>query len=72
MHSLKISQEFDSKTFGLAFVKRATGMSSGLRKMRNWSLLRGLPRVARIIKNWALWRGRPDTKMKKNLLPLLA
>jgi hypothetical protein len=39
--SLKIertSEEFDRKALGLEFVKRATGMSSALRKMRNWTL----------------------------------
>jgi hypothetical protein len=51
----RISEEFDRKAFGLEFVKRATGMSSGLREMRNW----------------ALCRCRPPPKRKKKLLAAL-
>jgi hypothetical protein len=36
-------EEFNRKAFGLEFVMRATGMSSGLRKTRNWNLWRGHP-----------------------------
>jgi hypothetical protein len=39
----RTSEEFDRKAFGLEFVKRATGKSSGLWKMRNWALCRGWP-----------------------------
>jgi hypothetical protein len=39
----RISEVFDRKTFGLEFVKRAIGMSSGLRKMGNWTLWRRRP-----------------------------
>jgi hypothetical protein len=35
------------KNIGLEFVKRATGMSSGLQKMRNWTLWRGQPILKR-------------------------
>jgi hypothetical protein len=52
----RTSEEFDRKAFGLEFVKRATSMSSGLRKMRNWTLC----------------RGRPSPKEKKTLLAALA
>jgi hypothetical protein len=37
----RTSEEFDRKAFGLAFVKRATGISSGLRKLEDWALWRG-------------------------------
>jgi hypothetical protein len=49
--SKRTTSEFDRKAFGLEFVKQATGMSSGLQKMRNWTL----------------WRGRPPLKQKKRL-----
>jgi hypothetical protein len=45
----KTSDRIDRKAFGLEFVKRAPGMSSGLWKMRKWTL----------------WRGRPPPKRKK-------
>jgi hypothetical protein len=51
----RTSEEFDRKAFGLELVKRATGMSSRLRKMRNW----------------ILWRDRPPPKHKKNILAAL-
>jgi hypothetical protein len=43
------SERTTSEAFGLEFVKQATRMSSGLRKMRNW----------------ILWRGRLSLKRKK-------
>jgi hypothetical protein len=42
------------------------GMSSGLRKMRNWTLWRGRPPPERKIKDWALSRGRPPPKREEN------
>jgi hypothetical protein len=51
----KTSEEFDRKAFGLEFVMRATGMSSGLQKMRNWTL----------------WRDWPPPRWKRNLLAAL-
>jgi hypothetical protein len=45
------SEGIDKKAFGLKFVKRATGISSRLRKIRNW----------------ALWRAWPPPKRKKRL-----
>jgi hypothetical protein len=44
------------KTITLEIVKGEVGISSGIRK----------------IKNWTLWRGRPPPKWKKNLVALLA
>jgi hypothetical protein len=44
------------KTIGLEIVKRAVGLFSGLRKIRNLTL----------------WRGRPSPRWKKNLLAALA
>jgi hypothetical protein len=44
------------KTLGLEIVKRAVGLSSGLRKIRYWTS----------------WRGRPLPKRKKNLLAAFA
>jgi hypothetical protein len=34
----RTSDGFDRKAFGLQFVKRAAGMPSGLREVRNWTL----------------------------------
>jgi hypothetical protein len=51
----RTSEGFDRKAFGLEFVKQATGMSSGLGKVRDWTV----------------WRGRPPLEWKKNLLALL-
>jgi hypothetical protein len=68
----RTSEEFDRKAFGLEFMKRATGMSSRLWKMRKWTLWRGHPPPEQIIKNWALWRGRPQPKQKKSLLAVSA
>jgi hypothetical protein len=48
--------EIYRKTIGLEVVKRAVGISSRLRKVRNW----------------ALWRGRPPPKWEKNLQAALA
>jgi hypothetical protein len=62
---------FDRKAFGLEFMKRATGMSSGLWEVREWTLWRGLPPLEREIRNWTLWRGWPPPKWK-NLLTALA
>jgi hypothetical protein len=39
----RTSDGLGRKAFWLEFVKRAAGMSSGLRNVRNWSLLRGRP-----------------------------
>jgi hypothetical protein len=39
----RTSERFDRKAFGLEFVKRATGISSGLRKARDWTVRRGRP-----------------------------
>jgi hypothetical protein len=55
---LQSKREFNKtsrKTLGLEFVKQAVGMSSRLRKVRNWTL----------------WRVRPPSKRKKNLLAAL-
>jgi hypothetical protein len=41
--SERTAREFDRMAFGLEFVKQATGMSSGLRNMRNWTLWRARP-----------------------------
>jgi hypothetical protein len=52
---LRSKREFNKtlrKTLGLDFVKETAGMSSRLRK----------------VKNWILWRGRPPPKRKKILL----
>jgi hypothetical protein len=65
------SEEFGRKTFGMEFVKRATGISNGLRKTRNWTLWRGWPPPKWKIKDWALWRGRPHPKRKETLLAAL-
>jgi hypothetical protein len=43
------SEEFDRKSLGLEFLKRATGISSEFGKMKNWNL----------------WRGRPPPTMEK-------
>jgi hypothetical protein len=67
----RTSEELNRKAFGLEFVKRATRMSSGLRKMRNWNLRGGCPPLEWKIKNWTLGRGRPPPKWKKNLLAAL-
>jgi hypothetical protein len=45
----RTTQEFNRRALGLEFVKRANGTSSGLLKIRNWTL----------------WRGRPPPKRKK-------
>jgi hypothetical protein len=49
------SEGFNRKAFGLEFMKQATGMSSGLRKVMDQTV----------------WRGQPPPKWKKNLLALL-
>jgi hypothetical protein len=45
----RTSEKFERKAFGLEFVKRATGMPSGLWRGRTTSEWK--------IKDWALWRG---------------
>jgi hypothetical protein len=60
----RTSDGFQRKAFGVAFVKRATGMSSGLRRVRNWTFWRGRPPLEREIRNWTLWRGRLRPKRK--------
>jgi hypothetical protein len=65
------SDGFDRKAFGLEFVKRATGMSSRLQKMRNWTLCKGRTPLEQKIKDWALWRGQPPPKRKRNLQAVL-
>jgi hypothetical protein len=47
----RTSEELDRKTFGLEFVKRAFGISNGIRE----------------IKDWTLWSGRPPPKRRKTL-----
>jgi hypothetical protein len=47
----RTSEEFDRKAFGLKFVKRATRISSGLRKMSNCALWRDRPPPERKIKD---------------------
>jgi hypothetical protein len=37
----RISEELDRKAFGLEFVKRAFGISSGIQRIKDWNLLRG-------------------------------
>jgi hypothetical protein len=49
LESERTTSEFDRKAFELEFVKRANGMSNGLKKL----------------KKWALWRGRPPLKRRK-------
>jgi hypothetical protein len=53
----RTSEELDRKAFGSEFMKRATGMTSRLRKMRNLALWRYRPPLEQKIKDWALWRG---------------
>jgi hypothetical protein len=59
--------ETPRKTIGLVFMRRATGMSSRLQKIKNCFLWKGRPPLEWKIKNWALWRGQPPAKCKKNL-----
>jgi hypothetical protein len=54
--SERTPSKFERRAFGLEFIKQRNGMSSGLRK----------------IKNWTLWNGRPPPKRKKILLAALA
>jgi hypothetical protein len=68
----RASGRFDGKAFGLEFVKRAAGMSSGLRKVREWTVWRGRPTPIGEIRNWTVWRGRPSPKRKMNLLSAFA
>jgi hypothetical protein len=43
LKSERTTSEFDTNAFGLEYVKRANGMSSGLRKIRKLTLWRGRP-----------------------------
>jgi hypothetical protein len=43
-----MSEELDSKAFGLEFVKRPFGISNGIQR----------------IKDWTLWKGRPSPRLK--------
>jgi hypothetical protein len=55
LKSERTTSEIYWKTIGLEAVKRATEMSTGLLKLRNWTL----------------WRSRPPPKRKKNPLAVL-
>jgi hypothetical protein len=57
---------------GLELVKRATGISSGFRKMSSWNLWRSRSPPGRKIKDWVLWSDRPPPERKKILLAALA
>jgi hypothetical protein len=64
--------EFDRKAFGLEFVKRASGMFSGLWNVRDWAVWRDRCPLERENKDLTLWRGRPPLKRKKSLLAMLS
>jgi hypothetical protein len=61
----RTSDGFDRKAFGMDFVRRAAGMSSGLWKVRDWTLWRGRLPSEREIRDWALWRSRPLQKGRR-------
>lgn len=55
-----------TEAFGLGFVKQAAGMSSGSRKVRDWTLWRGRPfRSEKTRTGRCGGRGRPPPKWKK-------
>jgi hypothetical protein len=62
---------FDRKAFGLEFVQQATGMSSELWKVKDWTVWSGRRPLEQENKDRTLWIGRPPPKWK-NLLALLA
>jgi hypothetical protein len=66
----RISEGFDRKVFGLEFVRRATGIPSGLRKARERTVWTGRPTLERKNKDRTLWRSPPPPK-RNNLLALL-
>jgi hypothetical protein len=51
----RTTEEFNRKTLGLEFQKQANGTSSGLLKIRNWTLWRGQPPLERKRTN-CTWR----------------
>jgi hypothetical protein len=68
----RTSEEFYRKAFGLEFMKRATGMSSRMLKVRNCNLVEGSAPSRGKNKGWALSRVHPPPKRKKTLLAALA
>jgi hypothetical protein len=52
-----MSEGIDRKTFGLEYVKRETGMFTGLWKVTDWTVWRGQRHPEPENKDRMLWRG---------------